>query len=387
MNLSPFSVVDELLSNEGMDAALEYLAKQFRDEKKFHPLFDVRLMQTRYRLGLPLTQSTAIDELSEPMRTQLEDAYVAHCGEVGALFLQSGQLREAWMYLRPTGDKAVMAAGLERLTVTPENLESVVEIALHEGVSPQLGYRLVLENYGTCNAITLYDSIAHALPPAQREALAGMLVRHVHAELTRNVRADIERREAVPPPNDHSLPELISSRPELFAELNYHVDASHLAATVKSARLLTEPGVLRLAWELADYGSRLDRTYQYPGEGPFADHYQASLLFIAAQLGQQVEEALSYFRQAAAETSDRGAGAEVLIALLFRLQRYDEALDAWQALLSSGGSSSGFAPHLMELARASGRYERVAEIYRERGDVVNYLAARAMAGAGTAAKE
>ncbi len=113
----------------------------------------------------------------------MEDAYVAACREVGNLFLAAGRVREAWMYLRPTGDRQVVADALAALPRDAENYEEIIEVALYEGVCPRLGFQFVLEHYGTCNAITLYDGQMHGRPKADRQAVAALLIEHLHGEL------------------------------------------------------------------------------------------------------------------------------------------------------------------------------------------------------------
>ena len=67
-------------------------------------------------VGPGADRRTPIDEVEEPLRSQLEAAYLAACREVGELLLEAGRLREAWMYLRPAGDKLAVRRQLARLT-------------------------------------------------------------------------------------------------------------------------------------------------------------------------------------------------------------------------------------------------------------------------------
>src|SRR5205085_6638762 len=142
-----------------------------------------------------------------------------------------------------------------------------------------------------------------------------------------SVKADIARQEGKPP-RETTLAELVRDRDWLFQDNSYHLDTTHLASTVRIARALSEPAELRLAIDLTEYGRRLSSQYQYPGEEPFADAQPAQALFFRAQVGEQVEEALTYFRDKAESlpAEQNGAGpAEVYIALLSRLGRTTEA--------------------------------------------------------------
>ena len=171
----------------GASAVFRRLAERLRDERKYHELFDAPLMEAHHAHALPLTLGGSLDDLAEPVRTEMENAYVAACREVGNLFLAAGQVREAWMYLRPTGDRQVVADALAALPRDAENYEEIIEVALYEGVCPRLGFQYVLEHYGTCNAITLYDGQMHGRPKTDRQAVAALLVEHLHGELSRNM--------------------------------------------------------------------------------------------------------------------------------------------------------------------------------------------------------
>jgi hypothetical protein len=292
------------------------------------------------------------------------------------LLLNDAKLREAWMYLRPLGDKTLVAEALAKIKPNEENLQDLIEIGLHEGVAPAYGYELVLKNYGTCNAITTFEGAMTARPRSEQQAAASLLLRHLYGELTANVRADIARQDGAEP-KETTLAALVASRDWLFADNNYHVDTTHLAATVRYSRLLEQPSQLELAYDLTEYGRRLGKQFQFASEEPFADVYPSHALFFAAQLGRQVDVALDYFRSRAkaVDVNEHGtAAAEVFIALLTRLKRYDEAIEATVELIPPGVRVGGFAPNLLELSRLAGNYDRLMSVCRERGDLVGYAA-------------
>lgn len=370
---SPFDDLQAELDQHGADAALERLARHLATSQQFHELFDVRLMQARLRLGLPVVATQPLDELAAPLRSQMEDASLTACREVGNRLLEAGRLREAWMYLRPLGEKQEMAAALQRLADDESLTEQLIEIALNEGVAPRLGFELILKQYGICNAITTFDAEMHGQPRRQRQEVAALLVRHLHAELAANVRAEI-RREQGSEPVEQTVAALVADRDWLFASDNYHVDTSHLAAVVRFAEVLEDRDSLELAVDLTEYGRRLSPQYQYAGQAPFADVYASHGLFFRAQLGQQVDEALAFFRHEAEQQEGSTLPAEVYVALLDRLGRTDEALEAAARWLPPPARASGFAPSLLELALRSGRYERLMEVCRQRGDVLGFAA-------------
>ena len=376
MPQSTFDLLNSQLSQQGIDGVFAKLTEQLRADKKYHELFDVLLMRTRHRLGLPVILTMSLDDLAEPLRSQVEDAYLAACREVGTLLLGEGQIREAWMYLRPVGDKALVADALVKVEPNEANLQDLIEIGLHEGVAPAWGYELVLKNYGTCNAITTFEGALMNRSRADQQAAAGLLLNHLHHELTANVRADIARAEGKVP-QEASLAGLVADRDWLFLDNNYHVDTTHLAATIRFARLIEDPAMLALAYDLTEYGRRLSRQFQFAGDEPFVDPYPSYGLFFYAQLGQQVDEALAYFLERAKSVSiDEfgSAAAEVYIGLLTRLKRYPQAIDATVELIPPGTRTSGFAPSLLELSRLAGNYDRLMAVCRERGDLVGYTA-------------
>jgi hypothetical protein len=295
---------------------------------------------------------------------------------VGEGLLAAGRVREAWMYLKPVGDRTSTAAALEKIEPDDENVEELIEVALHHGVHPSLGFELVLGHYGTCNAISMFDGEMHDRPAAIREEVAGVLIRHLHAELLQSVKADIARQEGSQPA-ETTLAELVADRDWLFDGDNYHIDTSHLGAVVRFSRLVTSPEMLSLAADLTEYGRRLAPQFQSAGEEPFADAYADQGLFFRAQLGQQVDEALAFFRDKATslDPAEHGTGPlEVYVALLSRLGRNSEAMDALAELLPAGARVTGFAPTMGELAKRSAEFTRMMTACRHRGDLLGFTA-------------
>jgi tetratricopeptide (TPR) repeat protein len=348
-----------------------------KGQQRYHELFEIRKMQLRRRLGLPLVFHDAGDGLDEPTGRQLEDGLIAACREVGMLLLDAGRIHEGWTYLRPVGDKATVAKRLAEIDVSDENVDQLIAVAFDEAVDVARGYSLVLSKYGTCNSITALEGRIQQLSVPDRQKAVGLLVRHVHQELKANLMADIADREGREPA-DASLHGLIADRDWLFGEYSYHLDTTHLAATVRFARFLADEPALRLAIDLTDYGRRLNQQFQYAGEEPFAENYPSHALFFQAQAGEEVDAALAYFRQKAETVDVRRAGplpAEVYVELLTRLGRYDDALEAAMRLLPADVPRVGFARSLMELAEKAGRYDRLLDYCRSRNDLLGYAVA------------
>src|SRR5262245_52059798 len=184
---SDFDQLQATLASSGPDAALDEAAALLRQQRKYHELFEVLKMRLRRKLGLPLLAGDVTDGLTDEQRTRLEDGLIGACREVGADLLREGQIREGWMYLRPVGDKAEVAKLLGQIETTDENFEELIDVCLHEGIDVGRGYGLVLDRFGTCNAITTYDSSVARRPRSEQAPAARLLLRRVHEDLVASV--------------------------------------------------------------------------------------------------------------------------------------------------------------------------------------------------------
>ena len=350
------------------------LTHELAQAGRWHELFEARLIEARSRLGLSLTDSPPLDELPEPARTTLENDYTAACREVGGLLLDAGRLREAWRYLRPAGEKRTMHAALGQVVPNDENIEQLIELALYEGIDVERGYGWMLGHLGTCNAITTLEGLAPQLPPASLAACAAVLVRHLDRELRENLRGHIAQQESTSPPVTASVGELMSGREWLFESQASHVDASHLAAAVRFARVLKHPAVVEVALGLTEYGRRLDPALQYEGDSPFEQLYQAHRLFFLATLGRDVAEAIEYFRQQFDQQGDSQlagtAPLETLMVVLERTGHAAEAMELYEQSAPADVQLSPFAPRLVELAAKCSGWEHYEAILRQRDDPV-----------------
>lgn len=374
------------------------LAQQLIEAHRWHELFEARLFEARLRLGIDIVHPPSLEDLEEPARTELERAYTEACREVGRHLADDGRLREAWHYLRAAGDKAWMkdylATAIPRPPqVDPEtheeddpgNIEELVEVALYEGVDPARGFTWLLEHYGTCNSVTTIEGLAHQMPPKDLAPCIAVLVRHMLAEVTANVAGHIAHHEGGDPPTGQTLDQMTAGRDWLFENEAVHTDASHLSATVRFARLLTDPELVAMAAQLAEYGTHLAPALHYGGEPPFDDLYVAHQLFFAATLGRDVDQAVTYFRQQAEKCDPYTEGLaplETLLVLLDRVGRPGEALAAYQKLLPPEAHLSPFAPRPLDLAIRSGEWERYEQMLREQDDLVGLAVAAEMRRAG-----
>jgi hypothetical protein len=372
--------LDRALAAGGVEGLLAALADQFAREDRLHELFDTRLMQARVKLGLLPVGSGPLEELPPAQREQVEQAYLVACQEIGEKMLAQGKLREAWMYLRPTGSNKEMIAAIRAVEVDDDTAEDLIELALQERIDPAYGFELLLTYHGTCNSITVYDSQLGNASKRDQERCAELLVRHLHAELDRNLRAEIKRREGRDP-SEMNIAGLVAERDWLFSENNYHIDTTHLNSVVRIGQIVEEPAELSKLVDLCAYGLKLAKQFQFDGDAPFEQTFPTHTLFYTAQLGQDVDKALDFFRQRA-ETDDQiviGTGAaETYIVLLQRLGRWSDAIAASAKLLPPGTRTAGFAPTLLDLSKQARDFTTLKALCRERGDLLNYAAALAV---------
>ncbi len=374
-----FDALDQSLQDEGPAATIDRLIQTLSERDEPRALLDALLLKARHELGLPLIQVGSLANLPEPRRTQYEDRYVEAIRHVGQRLLDAGDIPAAWLYFRAIGEKEPVAEALEnyRAVEGDERIGQIVEVAFNGGAHPRRGFELILEHYGACSAITAFEHLPNEEPV--RIACAGMLVRHLHAQLVASLRADISRRGQPLPPEGSSIPELLAGRDWLFADEAYHLDISHLAAVVRMSILLTDPELLGLAVELTDYGRRLSDRHRFEGDPPFERVYEDHAVYLRALLGQNVDEAIAHFRAKLSPTDPEGSSdslpAQVLVQLLTRLNRLDEAIDVAAEHLAGVPESTLFCPSLPQLCQRAGRVDRLAQTAREQGDLVHYAAA------------
>ncbi len=242
------------------------------------------------------------------------------------------------MYLRPTGETARVAAALEQIEVDDDNADELIELALSERIAPVYGYRLVLEHHGTCNAITIYDSEFPRCSMADQRAAAELLIEHLHRELYNNLRAEIQRREGQLP-TATTITELLPEREWLFTDNNYHIDTTHLNSAVRIGRVAETPRALQQLVELCDYGQQLAKQFQFESDAPFENTYPSSRMFYAAQLNQEPDAAVKFFKERAEQADPLVIGtgpAEIYIVLLQRLKRWPAALNECARFLPPG---------------------------------------------------
>ncbi|MHB1425974.1 MAG: hypothetical protein ACYC3I_22650 [Gemmataceae bacterium] len=393
MDSAFFDELERAFDAEGADAAVRRLCERLRDNKDYASLFYALLLQKRQQLGVsPIPTGPAAD-LPASTHDEYEDAIRQAARHVGALYLQEGQLAQAWSYFRMLNEPDAVRRILDAYQPKEdEDMQTLVQIAFYEGVHPCKGFDWILQRFGLCNAITTLSSQELPHPPEVRQYCIQALVRALDTELRERLSAEIERHEGKPPSpqplspsggrgargeGGGSIRALIAGRDWLFGDDSYHIDLSHLSSVVQMSMNLTPCPELAKARELCEYGQRLSGRFVNRGDPPFEDQYRAIGIYLAILTGDDVEQGLDYFRNQAEQADPETVGtypAQVLVNLLLRLERPAEALAAARKHLASADNRQLSCPSIVELCQRLGDYRTLAEVAREQGDPVHFLA-------------
>jgi hypothetical protein len=184
-----------------------------------------------------------------------------------------------------------------------EQLDSLIQLALYEGLLPRTGFDWVLQHGSLCNAVTIMSGRQLPMSAEDRHYCVGRVLDVLYEELRDRVATDIERREGQPPAESSAPREargvvrsMIATRPELFADDNYHIDFSHLSMAVQMSLELPPGPALETARELCEYGEKLGGPYRSNSEPPFDDQYRDHRIYLNAIAGENVDASVAHFR-------------------------------------------------------------------------------------------
>lgn len=385
MDPAIFDELQRTLTAEGPDAAAHQLCERLHQNKDYSSLFYALLMRKRQQLGVSPIPTGPASDLPERTHTEYEEAIRQAGRHVGELYLREGQLAQAWAYFRMLNEPEPVRHILDSYQPgEDEDVQSLVQIAFYEGVHPRKGFDWILQRFGLCNAITTLSSQELPHPTEVRHYCLRALVRALYAELRDRLTAEIERHDGKPPseasaPSDTRgvIRQLIAGRDWLFGEDFYHIDLSHLSSVVQMSMHLPPCAELEMARELCEYGQHLSGRFINPGDPPFEDQYRAIGIYLAILAGDNVEEGLNYFHKQAEQADPETIGtypAQVLVNLLLRLERPAEALAVARKYLAAADNRQLSCPSLVELCQKVGDFRTLAEVAREQGDTVHFLA-------------
>jgi len=370
MNHDVFDLIEQAVCEGGAESGFDLLVQKLREDKNYPLLFEARVMQQRHKMGMPPLRVDGLEDIPSSGRDAYEAALAQAAREVGSLFLADGDIQRAWPYFRAIGDRTPVAEAIEKL----ESAEDVViQIALEERAHPRKGFELLLQRYGICRAITYFEQYVDR---ETREQCIILLVRTLHRELVESLQRAIAKRQGTALP--HSVPELIAGREWLFGDLDYYVDTSHLVSVIRFALDLVDVEALRLAIELCEYGKHLSPQFKYKADPPFDDIYVDHAAYLSAPAGENVDACIQHFLTKVRECDPNVTGtapAQVLVALLTRLKRYQEAIQISLDHLSQTAGEQLVCPTVPQLCQLAGDYARLKQIARERGDLLSFTAA------------
>jgi hypothetical protein len=360
----------------GALAAVDALCSELEAAGDFQNLFYARLMRKRVELGASPFPTGPASELPDNLHEAYENAIRQAGREVGGRYLECNDIPRAWPFFRMLGEPDPVRAAIAAYRPGPDDdTYPVVEIAWQHGVYPEKGFDLVLDRNGVCSAITMVHSSDLSQNESLRTYCVQQLVRALHAQLVERLRTDLESR-GVTVPADATVESMIAGREELFADDGYHIDTSHLSAVVQLALHLPRCPELELARELALYGSQLAPGLRGDNDPPFEGTYADYRVYLEVLAGKDLESGLAHFRRKAEQGMADGYQfpAEVLINLLLKAGRPEEALEVASQYLRGCDERQLSCPGLTELARQNKDYGKLIEVARDRADPVMFVA-------------
>lgn len=377
MNAILWDELKRTLEKSGAAAAIDKLCAELKESKDYHSLFYALLLKKRQELGLNPIPTGSNQDLPPEHHEPFENAIREAGRTVGQLFLGDGNVPAAWAYFRMIGETEPVRAALDTMELGDgEETQSIIEIAYHQGVHPRRGFDWILRRYGICNAITTVGGGEVPFGPDVRNYCVQQLVHVLHEEVMARLRGEIQQKQGFEP-SGKTIAEIIDGRDWLFADDFYHIDLSHLNSVVQMSLQLDSPEELKLARDLCAYGQRLSTKFAPHTDPPFDQQYHDFDKYLAILTGDDVEGGLAHFRKKAEDADPQEVGtypAEVLVNLLLRLNRQQEALDTARKFLSHVSDGRLSCPNLVELCQRTGSFAALAEIAREQNNPVNYLA-------------
>ncbi|GEM_PF-742465 len=386
-SLVDFSAFEAFAKNGNRDKALGNLAEILEEKKQYSAWFEALKMRARHNLGLEIWSGDQDGDLPISVQRQLEDCLVDACQIVGEAMIKDGHIRDGWMYLRPVGDAKRAKQLLHSILPDDDNTEQIIDVAIGQGVSPAWGFQLTLNRMGTCNAITAYDTQMHSAALTEKQEAAGRLIEHVYDELVSNVKHHLAKTLPIPP-GKVSLAELISGRPELFADGGYHIDVTHLSSVLRIGRIVDDSKMQQLAIQLCEYGKQLAELFQPPGHLPFEPYFESHRLYYSCLVGDEdAAQGLDFFKQqrakATLETKDptntfsletQMECTEVVVELLVRTHNPEQAIELLIQQLDNSAEHqrSRWTPILFNCCQQAGDFTKLMEYSRKTEDALGF---------------
>lgn len=364
-----------LVDSLGPLAAADVLIEELSDGRDPTALFYAQLLKARVGFGVSPFPSGSSSDVPAEYHERYEAAIREAARHVGTLLLNRGDIVKAWPFFKLIGEPEPVKAAIEAYSPGEEDdVYPLIDVAWQHAVHPHKGFDLLLNRQGICSTITMVGSTNLSHAPELRDYCIGKLVAALHEQLNERVRADLAQR-GKPASPDAPLAPLLTD--DLFAEDAYHIDISHLQSVVQMATQLSSGPTLDKARELCAYGCKLSPNLKgHGGDPPFDESYDDYAVFLAILAGDKVDANLDRFRKKAAAGAAEGMTypAEVLVNLLVRIGREQDAMNVIREYLKEANPAEMSCPNLVDLARKANDFESVASAARDAGDAVTFLA-------------
>jgi len=377
MSSTSFDDLQKAFDTQGPAAAIDKLCADLRAAKEYGTLFYALLMKKRHELGVSPVATGSNQDLPAEVHQRFEEGIRDAAVTVGTLYLEEGNIPQAWGYFRMLGETGPVYQALDKhLFKEDEDAHPLIDIAFHQGVHPRRGFDWILDRHGICSAITTMGGGETPFPPDVKSYCIKRLVRSLHADLTARLKAEIEHKQGFPATGT-TIPELIAGRDWLFEDDSYHIDISHLSSVVQMSTQLDSVEELKLARELCAYGKKLSPRFQFHSDPPFENQYHDYDPFLSILTGDDVPGGLAHFHKKADEADPETVGsfpAEVLVNLLLRLDKPKDALAVARKHLARLGDQRLSCPSIVDLCKLTGDFGTLAQVAREQGNAVNFVA-------------
>src|SRR3954447_8835076 len=100
MDPQVFDQLEQTLKQTGPAAAIDKLCDELKSRKDYTGLFYALLMKKRFELGVSPIATGSNQDLPPAVHREFEEGIGAAARTVGNLYLQEGQIPQAWGYFR-----------------------------------------------------------------------------------------------------------------------------------------------------------------------------------------------------------------------------------------------------------------------------------------------
>jgi hypothetical protein len=117
--------------------------------------------------------------------------------------------------------------------------------------------------------------------------------------------------------------------------------------------------------------------FHYRSDPPFQNMYEDHGIYLKILLGEDVEAGLAHFRRKVEDTDPEQEGtaaAQILVVLLARLKRYEEAVQVSLQYLADVDANQLACPSVLQLCYLADDRDKLMKIARERQDLLGFAA-------------